>query len=274
MNEQQPSNTNDDITTTDDTVKPTTISEPVIETNLCDTVCNGSKKVLIRNYAIAALVIGLMGSGLWLVLESQGRVQTNFLGTFTNRGPVAVVNGTKISRQDYNTNRLQVEGSAVVQGADVTDPSVISQINTQAIETLVNTELLRQKAKELDITVAEEEVDARYNEIVEQVGGEELLATKMAELGITNEGLLRDIKDELFIQKLFDQEINTDNIEVTEEEITQVFSQVSAQSDTTPTLDDETREIIKTNIQLSKEQTAITEYIQSLRTEANIEIKI
>lgn len=272
MNEQQSKNAENEVTSVDPVVTP----DPVIDSSHDTTaVGTGNKKVLVRNYAIATLIIVLMGGGLWLVLESQGRVQTNLLGSFASVGPAAVVNGVEISRADYETNRSQVEASASGQGADVTDPEVISQINTQAIETLVNTEILRQRAKELDITISEEDIAARRTAIVEQVGGEETLATNMGELGITEETLRSDIESELLIQALFAQEAGINDIEVTEEEIQQVFTQASEQEGVEElVLDDATREIIETNIRLSKEQPLVTTYIETLRAEAEVEINV
>lgn len=278
MNEQQSNNTENDVTTSSVPVEPTVEStstpEPVIETNLGTEAGTSAKKVVIRNYAIATLMIILMGGGLWLVLESQGRVSTNYLGYFASRGPVATVNGVKIPRSAYEENRSQVEQSAVGQGADATDPAVVEQINTQAIETLINTELLKQEAEELNITVSDEDIETRRTAIVEQVGGEEALATRMAELSLTEETLRSDIADELLIQKLFAQEAGIADVEVTDEEVEQVFAQVSAQGGEEVVLDDETREVIVTNIRMSKEQTLVTEYIQELRAEAEVEVTL
>jgi hypothetical protein len=267
MKEQQPTNPENNPTTSSQA------PEPAIETNMNNRNTPTVKNVVVRNYAIATLIVLLMGGGLWLVLESQGRVQTNFLGTFVNRGPAASVNGVDIARGAYESNRRQVEESALAQGIDINDPMVRSEISTQAIETLINTELLRQEAQRLRITVSAEDIQNRYNEIIEQVGGEEALALRMTELGLDEDTLRSDIENELVIQALFAQQTDVSNIEVTDEEVAEVFSQVSATEEVTVSLD-EVREIIETNIRLSKEQEIITQYIQSLRAEADVVIKI
>jgi len=229
------------------------------------------KKVLVRNYAIATLVIALMGGGLWLALESQGRVQTNFLGFFADRSPVATVNGVTITRAAYVKNREQVLASAQQQGIDVTDPTILAEIDAQAVQTLVNTELLTQEATKRGITVTPEDIQARYDEIIEQIGGSEALVTRMAELSLTEDGLRGDIKGELLIQALFAEVIDVTSIVVTEEEIKAVYTQVSAsQAETVPF--EEVREIIESNLRLSKEQALVTEYIESLRATAEIEV--
>ncbi|MFN3188424.1 MAG: SurA N-terminal domain-containing protein [Candidatus Paceibacteria bacterium] len=272
MNENQSNNTENDITNSG-APEPFTTPDPVIETSQSSNDATTTKKVIVRNYAIATLVILLMGGGLWLVLESQGRVQTNYLGTFANQGPAAIVNGVEISREAYESNRRQVEDSARAQGVDVTDPAIASEINAQAIETLINTEILRQEAEKLGITVLAEDVQARYDEIVLQVGGEAELAARMAELGVTEAGLRSDLEDELVIQMLFAQEANTAQVVVTDEEIMEVYTQVSAgQEEEVPLA--EVREVIETNIRLSKEQDLVATYIESLRADATIEIKI
>lgn len=231
------------------------------------------KNILIRNYAVATVVIALMGGGLWLALESQGRVETNFLGTFSSRSAVATVNGVKITREAYQKNREQVQLSAQQQGVDISDPAVLAEIDTQAVQTLINTELLTQEAANRGIAVSDEDIQARYDEIIEQVGGTEALMTRMTELSLTEEGLRADIAGELLIQALFAEVIDVTTIEVTDEEIQAVYEQVSAQQETDVAFE-EVRDLIRSNLQLSKEQTLVSEYIESLRTAADIEIKV
>lgn len=269
MNEQQSKTTK----TTENDITTSTAPEPVIETNLTESDTSAAKKALVRNYAIATIIVALMGGGLWLVLESQGRVQTNFLGVMADRSPAATVNGVEISREAYERNRSQIEESAAGQEVDISDPTVISEINTQAIETLINTELLQQEAQKLGIETSQEDVQNRYNEIVQQVGGEEALTTRMAELGITEDGLRSDIEREMVIQLLFAQEANTASIEVTEEELREVYEQVSAQQEGELPFA-EIREALETNIRLSKEQELVTAYIEKLRSAASVEITI
>jgi len=282
MNDQQTTNTENKPSVSDGmaeslseqataTTNPTT--EPVTEVSPSELANTSTKKVVLRNYTIAGLIIILMGGGLWLVLESQGRVQTNFLSAFTSRSAVATVNGVKITREAYEKNRRQVEESALQQNADVTDPAVVAEINKQAIETLVNTEILRQEADKLGIAVTSEDVQARYEAIVEQIGGPEVLVTRMAELDLTEEGLRGDIEGELVIQALFAEAIDLSAVEVTEEEIMQVYTQVSAEQGTEIALND-VREVIESNLRMSKEQALVTEYVQTLRTPAEVVINI
>lgn len=288
MNEQNLSNTGENATpSATPPVTPTEATVPSVSavqadaeesnvtpsTNEVVTTESSHKNIIVRNYAIATLAIALMGGGLWLALESQGRVQTNFLGTFSDRSPVATVNGVKITRAAYQKNREQVIASATQQGYDVTDLAVQAEIDNQAVQTLVNTELLTQEATKRGITVTDEDVQARYDEIVTQVGGVEALTARMTELSLNEAGLRGDIRGELLIQALFAEVIDVSTIEISEAEIEAVYTQVSASQEEVIPLDD-VRQIIESNLRLSKEQALVTEYIESLRANASIEVML
>lgn len=288
MNEQNLSNTGENATpSATPPVTPTEATVPSVSavqadaeesnvtpsTNEVVTTESSHKNIIVRNYAIATLAIALMGGGLWLALESQGRVQTNFLGTFSDRSPVATVNGVKITRAAYQKNREQVIASATQQGYDVTDLAVQAEIDNQAVQTLVNTELLTQEATKRGITVTDEDVQARYDEIVTQVGGVEALTARMTELSLNEAGLRGDIRGELLIQALFAEVIDVSTIEISEAEIEAVYTQVSASQEEAIPLED-VRQIIESNLRLSKEQALVTEYIESLRANASIEVML
>lgn len=228
----------------------------------------------IRNYFIATVVVLLMGGGLWLILEKQGRVSTDLFSIFANKTPVATINGVAVDRNAYEKNRQQIKANAQAQGVDVETDEIASEIDNQALDTLINTELLRQTAERLEITVTSEEIQARYDQLVEQMGGEETLKTRLAELNIDSDGLQNDIESELIIQKLFAQAIDLSAVVVTDEEITEVFVQVDQSQQAEKITLDEVREVIETNIRSSKEQALINEYLTSLRAEADIEINL
>lgn len=245
----------------------------ISDTNQSPITAGYNNNKLIRNYVVASLVVIFIGGGLWLALESQGRVQTNLLGIFTSQAAVATVNGVKITQETYQQSRQQIEASAIQQGADMTDPAVLTEITNQTIQTLINTELLKQEANKRNITVTAEDIQARYDTVVEQVGGQEALNSRLAELALTDAGLRSDITSELLIQALFAEVIDVSTITVTDEEVLEVYNQVNTSQDEKVPFD-EVREIIKSNIQLSKEQNQVTDFIESLRTTANIEIKV
>jgi len=161
---------------------------------------------------------------------------------------------------------------ASAQGADLTDENTASQIRSQALDVLVNTELLVQAARDRDIVVTDEEVDVRREEIAEQLGGEEALQARMTELDINEATLLDDLREEIIIQTLLDQVIAEADIQVTDEEIEAVYEDATAGGEENlPSLED-VRDVIRDQISAPKEEAAIEEFIQGLKQNAEIVI--
>ena len=108
------------------------------------------RAAMIKQYAIACGIILVMAGGVTYVLEQQGRIQTHVFDKVTalvNPVPVAVVvNGVKIPLSDYEKNKTQLEQAAMQNGSDVSSSSTQEQIKGQALDVLINTELLRQEA--------------------------------------------------------------------------------------------------------------------------------
>ena len=236
-----------------------------------------SRSRAIKQYAIAGIIILVMGVGLLYVLEEQGRVSTGAFATVNElikpTPAAAVVNGVKIPLSTYDKNRAQIEQNAIGQGLTVTDEAVKTEINKQAIDVLVNTELLKQAAAKADIKVTQEQIDTRYDEIVASLGGEAALTAKMTELGITEESLQTDIKGELLIQGYLSQAVDVSKTTITEEDIKKVYDGANTPGSNLPPLA-EVRADIETQLKLTKEQELVNAHIETLRAAAKIETNV
>ena len=231
-----------------------------------------------KMYIGAVLAILAISAGLIFALEKEGRISTGLFSTVIEKmeasEPVATVNGVDITRGEYNISLGQLTQMAGSQGANVTDATVIKTLSDQTIETLVNGELLLQAAVASGKTVSAEQVDARYNEIVTGLGGEEAMAAKMAEFGVTKESLLEDIRSEILIQGLFEEKkIGPAHITVSEEEVKALYDQAGGAAAGLPAIA-EVREVIESQIKGDKEQVQIGDLIQELRVAAEIELHI
>lgn len=225
-------------------------------------------------YSAIAVVIVLLG---FYGMEHTGKINTGiFTGVdkalFSN-STVAVVNGNKIAKADFDTSVEQISAGAQAQGVDVASPEVQADIQSQAIDMLVNTELLKQEAATREIEVTGDDVEARYTELVTQLGGEEVLAQRMEEFGVTEKVLRRDIKNELTIQKLLDQVFAEQSAAVTEEEVLELYNSAKEVTPDIPELS-EVRAQIEAQIRSSKEQEIVTGYVSTLREAATIEVLI
>ena len=236
-----------------------------------------AKKRAVIQYGIATILVVLMGTGLAYALEQQGRIHTGVFDSITElvhpTPAAAIVNGVKIPLASYEKNRMQLENNAKGQGIDTADATVKTQIDTQAIDVLVNTELLRQGAAKKNITASTEQIDARYKEIVASVGGEDKLAEKMVELGITHDSLMSDIEGEIIIQTFLSGEVDASKITISPKEVEDTYNKANTPEAKLPPLA-EVKDQIASQLQSTKEQELVNAYIKTLREAADIETKI
>jgi hypothetical protein len=273
-------------TTATETDKEVTASSDITDTtdtkDTADTAVTASqlvakRKVLWVWYGAAALAVILLLGLLLFVLEREGR--TNFgifdgiINAMKDKKPVAYVNGTAISTFDFESTLRQLTATVESQGIDVTDPTIAGDLRTQAVDSLVNTELLRQTALAAGVTVTDEQVNERYAQIETSLGGAETLATRMAELGVTEETLRRDIRNDLLIQDHLKTAVNLASVTVTDEDIKALYDQAVESGMEVPPLD-EVRNDIERQIRQQKEQELVQEYVLSLRGGAEVEILI
>jgi FKBP-type peptidyl-prolyl cis-trans isomerase (trigger factor) len=238
-----------------------------------------SRAAVIKQYAIAFAVVLVMAAGVTYVLVQQGRVQVPalFAKAIELVRPVpaaAVVNGVTISMADYTKNKSQIEQSATQGGADLTNETVVAQIKTQALDVLINTEILRQAATKEGVTVTDEQIRARYDEIVTSLQGEDKLTAKMAELGITKEGLMKDISSEILIQAYLVKAVDTSSITISQDDIKAAYDQANANPDAELPPLDQVSSAIEAQLKQTKEQELINAHIQQLRDAAKVETNV
>lgn len=217
---------------------------------------------------VGAVVLGVVAVGMVFL---KGQTADIEIGGIDPEKVVATVNGTDIVGADLATSISQITATAQIQGIDTTDPTVQSEIQLQAVEMLVNTELLEQEAADRGIEISDSDVEARITALIQEVGSEETLNERMTSLGIDFETLRRDVRSELMIQILLDQIFAAENITVSEEEISSLYESSTAGDEAAPALV-EVRSQVEAQIRGSKEQVVVDGFISTLRSEASVEI--
>jgi len=258
-------------------VDATDMPEPAVIPAIPSEV-NASAKFNLLPYLAVVVSILVVGAGLIFVLEKQDRISTGLftgvINSMEDSEPVAKVNNATITKKDFDSSFDQLKDIQAAQGVDISDLEVQAQLKTQAIDTLVNAEILRQEAIEQGFTAEAENIDARYNEIKDGLGGAEVLEARMAEFGVTEESLRRDIENEFLIQQLFDANLPaTESIEISQEEVQAIYNQAGGVDAGLPPLE-EVRDQIEQRVRQDKEQQAIAEYIDTLRNQAEVEVLI
>lgn len=273
-------------TTTETTPPPPVVASPEVEAApvvAATAAATVAKPATALNrqamwYLLAFAVVALIGVGLWFMLERDGRVNTTVFSGITNflkQGQAAaVVNGTEISVLDFESTLRQLSANTAQQGLDPADATVAADLRTQAIESLVNTELLRQAALAAEIEVSDADVESRYQQIVESIGGQEALMARMEELGVSEAMLRRDIRNDILIQAHIDDAVDVSSATVSDDEIKNFYDQVAGGNpDAVPPLE-EVRGQIEENLLFQKQQEIVGQYVDGLRAEATIEVAI
>ncbi|MCA9359145.1 SurA N-terminal domain-containing protein [Candidatus Kaiserbacteria bacterium] len=235
-----------------------------------------AKKKKTCAYITAVVVVVLILAGALFMMEKQGRSSTKIFSSIIEKQEatkvVAVVNGEEIVNSELETSIKQFSQAATAQGVDPTSPDIQTEIRNQSLEVLVNTELLKQAAAEKGIEISEDDVSERLTAISTEIGGEEVLAERMAALGIDEEKLHEDIKSELMIQQLLDSVFAEAEIAITEEEVNSVYENAGGAAAGLPALE-EVRAQIEEQIRTSKEQEVVDAYLKELREGAEVVIE-
>jgi peptidyl-prolyl cis-trans isomerase SurA len=218
-----------------------------------------------RMYIFAAVIVAIIASGLYFMMSHEGRL------TGDDVKPVALVNDVEITNTDYQNSLTQLKQLATSQGQDVTDLTLVGELETQALDTLVNSELLRQAALEQGLSVTPEQIQTRYEEISAGIGGTEELELRMAEFGITTEILMRDIENELLIQNLFELEIVPQETEISDEEVTAFYEELGGEAAGLPAFEEVEPQIVE-QLRQNQQNELVSDYIEELRTDAEIEV--
>jgi hypothetical protein len=248
-------------------VSPAASSTPVVQ--------NAQPKNKTAMYIVAAVIVVATLLVVLFMLEKEGRSSTGVFDSYfasqENNATVAVVNNEEITGKDLNTSIQQFNQAALAQGVDISSPEVAADIRSQSLEVLVNTALLRQAANSKGIEVTDEAAAERLETIEVEIGGAEVLQSRIDELGLTRADLEEDIKEEILIQTLLDGIFADAEIEVTDEEIMDVYTAAGGVEAGLPPIE-EVRDQVEAQVRGGKEQEVIDGYLDSLKADAEIEL--
>lgn len=244
----------------------------------------------MTGYIVGAIVLALlMIGGVWYFVsgtnvtdqptangtDTTGPTAASILGLDEGdpTDPIVEVNGEVLDRSAYNRLRQQLAGQAQQQGMDLNSTSTVEQIDNQALETLINTELIRQAAVDAGREVDDAEVDARFTEIVDQVGGADALASTLEESGLTEASLRADVEQELLVQGYLDAQLETEDFAATDEEVNTLYDEAGGADAGLPPLE-EVRPQVEQQIEANKRQEATGAIVDALRESAEVEVLI
>ncbi|MEX0877429.1 MAG: SurA N-terminal domain-containing protein [Candidatus Spechtbacterales bacterium] len=245
-----------------------TVSEDNAKTTQKNLATSGgnNKMLLVVTSVVIALV--LVGGTLYMT----GTLP--FLGgTTDNSKVVATVNGEKITRVELDARILQNKTSYEAQGADLSDPATYSEIEKQALDFMINEELILQDTEARNISVTSEEVDAQFEATAGNFESEQAFEEALKDNGLTRDILRENIKTQLTVQKYFDEVISSELVVVSEEEVNNFYTEYKAQNPEAPELE-ELKPQIEELLRDQKTQGEVEKILAELKDGADVQIML
>lgn len=183
---------------------------------------------------------------------------------------VAVVNGEEVLGANMQLSVSQVAQAAAAQGDSPSDPTVMEAIEAQALDVLVNTVLLQQAAVAAGIAIDEAAVDAALSEFKAQYATPEEFTEAVEAMGLSEEQIRENLSDRMLIDMYLETETEINSLTVTPEELQAQYEATVAGVENAPSLE-EIASYLEPALLAQKQQVLVSEIIDSLRAEAQIE---
>ena len=133
---------------------------------------------------------------------------------------VASVNGHAINRTDLDRNFNDQQRGKQDQQPETEEQAKSDRLTI--LRTLIDGEIIEQRAAKMNLTATNEEVDAKLTEMKSRYT-EEQFAEVLKQSGRSLEEVRRDIRKQMTLEKLFNKEINS-KINVTDGEVNAFFN--------------------------------------------------
>jgi len=156
---------------------------------------------------------------------------------------------------------------------DSIDPTQDAAFELQLLDDLISLKLLTVEAEEKNYTVSDDELNAEITLLVEQFGGQEALNQQLEALGISDEELRTNMRNELLIRQLLEAETTIDDVEVTDAEIAESYKATVGDAEDAPPLEQVT-ELIRSEIVNQKSAGIVQAYVDGLREQAQVEVTL
>lgn len=194
--------------------------------------------------------------------------------------PVAEVNDATIGKEEFILSYQGRFQQAVAQSQG--QPVDQAQLKTEVAENMVSTELLTQEADDRGLKATDKEVKQALEAAAEQNGmssAAEFLAA-LAEQGMTKEQVVDDLRRQVKINHLVDDEAGT--IKVTEKELKELYEQAVEQQEqsgqqspgTEPPSYEEMKPQLEEQITSQKKNEVAQELVKSLRADADVTVHV
>lgn len=152
----------------------------------------------MKRVSAAAILIVLLVSVVVLAGCGEKKVPAGAIAAVGESGVVTQEQYDAIIKQAEAQYAAQEDAPAFPEEGS----AEYSQLRANIVDYLVQNELIKQKAAEMDIEVTDEELDARMKEVTEQVGGKKKLAALLKEQSVSEEELRAQVEAQMLQDKV------------------------------------------------------------------------
>jgi hypothetical protein len=228
----------------------------------------------MKQTLIGVVVLVLLGVGGWYAYSTGALKGPSSTATSTPDGnqTVATVNGKAITAAQLISAENQLAAQAGVSTSTL-DASTTAQLRSQALDSLINQEVLGQAAAQAGYTASSTQVDAQLAATKAQLGSDAAYQQALQKQGMTEAELKAQIAQGLAIQAYVEATLHLSTVTASQTEITTLYDQLKAQAagTTTPPLS-QVKDQVKQLVISQKQQQQVAQLVQQLRAQANVQI--
>ena len=167
----------------------------------------------ITRLIFTLLLVGLMSIPCGAVAEEKPATED----------PVAVVNGTAITKQELDVETQRMVQQMARQGR-VPDETIMPQVRKEALSRMIDKELLYQDSQAKEINVTENRVNEELATVKKQFPGDKEYTEWLATINLSEDDLAREITRGLALEQLIKNHVIKE-VDVTEEESRAFYDQ-------------------------------------------------
>lgn len=229
---------------------------------------NTPKKSKAKKIILIIIILLVIGGATFYFMTGGFKLEKiNILGGDS----VAVVNGEKIIRSEFDLRFNQTKEIAKSQGANLEDEKIVKEIEKTTLDEMINEKILIQDAKNKGLIASVADVEKAYNEMFAKFKNKEDFIKELTAQNLTEQSLKENIIRQLTLIKYVDQNIDSKNITVTEKEARDLYKTLSEKQKNIPKFEQAKTEI-ENEIKQNKLRAKILDIIAKLKTTAKIEI--
>jgi hypothetical protein len=188
----------------------------------------------------------------------------------------ALVNGVLITRADFHTELSRLERLRAA-GDKVPDPVETARLKKEALENLINRELLFQEASREGIRAPGAEVDEEINGLKKQFAQDSEYLSTLGEMGLSEASIRDQITRGMTINKFIDDRFGK-KVMISDADIEYYYDghreefKAAGQKPAAFAPLSEAREMIRRKIRQERVERELSPYVKQLRNRAKVEV--